>query len=1404
MGSLFYINRINIRKNKVPIFIFFLIYFVIYIFLRLNLNEIFSTKYFKNELKSSSSLPKFENRFLTIYSILTNISQRINFVKNASANYCEDDVAEVAEAIYWAESRQAENQSDHSQIWVENGFNHNVKFKHVFMIQAHKRPSYFKEMIDSLSKVWNISEVLLVISHSAYDEEMNNIVRSIKFCPALQLFYPLRMELFQEKFPDADPEHCNRTCCRPESKRRSIRVSQIAQIKHHWWWKLVQAFEYIDALKNSDFWITLLEEDHYVSPDLYENLKSLIKDKLKFCEECQIIVPGNYFKLPVNKNEPPNEIKIEYWYSSKHNLGMTFSRTFWNELKSRAIPFCTYNDYNWDWTLNHIQTHIARNWKAVVLKSSRVFHIGDCGTHTESNNCNASLEAVKNYIKEINISTYTFRVDEGGRLFANWVTPQPFGAWIDPRDHLLCLWHIHNHAPLIYTAMFCRSQNRGYSRGFSQATRVKIDATTVISDEEDWTECNGGVAFAREEGLSIGATSGEIGDSFSKIGTPCSCLVASIVPSKRLLRSDNAGDDDLDRASSQHLCLDDYDQFGFKIAKKDGENFATVNVNIEDCKLRLRWLAYLEFTFNSTVVEDLTWEKVESFLPRSEELESLVRAGVPHSLRPYVWPRLCGATRRRQQADYAYGDVLNELKKVDDQDDECSITFGQIEKDLMRTLPSNVCFAKADGVGIRRLRRLLRSIALVFPDVGYCQGMGVIAATLLLFLDEENAFWMMCTILDDLLPAGYFSDSLLGSAVDQRIFRLLIADSLPEVDAVFRSHDIEPSLVTLHWFLTLYASSAMPFPLLLRADYSIESHSRDYDAYTEAHRKTRRCARALIDFERHEEDELGFCKNDIIEVLSRRDEHCWIGELNGRRGWFPAKFVELVDDQLRDYSFPLVDDDDDDFAEKITKLVRHQFCTILKTIFEYGMKKCSLLGRPFHPWMFIENVANEEIRKDHLSVHSRLMLSQTFQLDEDGKIFTPEELLYKALQYVNLTHDLARVSSMDVKFRSLICIGLNEQALHLWFELLCTSNGDLVDKWYQPWSFIRSPAWVQLKCELRLLSQFVFKLSSGWELPAVSRKRLGNRPIQESVRDMLGDRCPFRHSKSALGTEIVCQAWLEGRCRKAGCGYRHMKNGKTRSTTPCYWENQPGGCLKQHCVFMHLKPRDKSLSAADYSPPPQQTKASKPCKKRTYDDGRVWINPKLSVSVSVEDDDENANPLKEENNNMKKKAKNNCIEEPNSEHGELELDDLIVNNMDNDVKCGVSFQSNAETKFGKESDSNSERQSLDDIAEEEKHNEEFQADPAADDRQPNGSQNCLHRQQAGVAQLNNKSCITEKKNEENVQISTDNNNDNGKDVQKTNSKLGRAEYEARLLEVLGEDLAKTLAEEGIEFDLNDP
>jgi len=47
----------------------------------------------------------------------------------------------------------------------------------------------------------------------------------------------------------------------------------------------------------------------------------------------------------------------------------------------------------------------------------------------------------------------------------------------------------------------------------------------------------------------------------------------------------------------------------------------------------------------------------------------------------------------------------------------------------------------------------------------------------------------------------------------------------------------------------------------------------------------------------------------------------------------------------------------------------------------------------------------------------------------------------------------------------------SEQVLHLWLETLC-SCVEVVEKWYQPWSFMRSPGWVQIKCELRCVFRF--------------------------------------------------------------------------------------------------------------------------------------------------------------------------------------------------------------------------------------------------------------------------------------------------------------------------------------------
>lgn len=57
-------------------------------------------------------------------------------------------------------------------------------------------------------------------------------------------------------------------------------------------------------------------------------------------------------------------------------------------------------------------------------------------------------------------------------------------------------------------------------------------------------------------------------------------------------------------------------------------------------------------------------------------------------------------------------------------------------------------------MGVRILRDLCR----------YCQGTGMIASSLLLLMEEEDAFWMLSTIVEDILPASYYSSTLLGKS----------------------------------------------------------------------------------------------------------------------------------------------------------------------------------------------------------------------------------------------------------------------------------------------------------------------------------------------------------------------------------------------------------------------------------------------------------------------------------------------------------------------------------------------------------------------------------------------------------------------------------------------------------------
>ena len=81
------------------------------------------------------------------------------------------------------------------------------------------------------------------------------------------------------------------------------------------------------------------------------------------------------------------------------------------------------------------------------------------------------------------------------------------------------------------------------------------------------------------------------------------------------------------------------------------------------------------------------------------------------------------------------------------------------------------------------MERILKCYARRNPYVGYCQGMNFIL-NLLMTLDftEEDCFWIISTILEDIIPLGYYTN-MSGVAVDIKILQIALKLMYPKIDA---------------------------------------------------------------------------------------------------------------------------------------------------------------------------------------------------------------------------------------------------------------------------------------------------------------------------------------------------------------------------------------------------------------------------------------------------------------------------------------------------------------------------------------------------------------------------------------------------------------------------------------------
>ncbi|RKP26648.1 rab-GTPase-TBC domain-containing protein, partial [Syncephalis pseudoplumigaleata] len=173
-----------------------------------------------------------------------------------------------------------------------------------------------------------------------------------------------------------------------------------------------------------------------------------------------------------------------------------------------------------------------------------------------------------------------------------------------------------------------------------------------------------------------------------------------------------------------------------------------------------------------------------------------------------IWLECSGAYDIRQPGYYR--------RLLDTHTDEVSSFMTQIELDVHRTMPDNIFFG-GDGPGVCKLRRVLTAYSWHNPAIGYCQGMNVMAATLLLVFptSEENAFWTLVYLLEHIIPEGYHSHQLMAAQADQRVLEELCRDTAPQLAGHLKACGVDMAAITISWFLSIFAES-MPLEALLR------------------------------------------------------------------------------------------------------------------------------------------------------------------------------------------------------------------------------------------------------------------------------------------------------------------------------------------------------------------------------------------------------------------------------------------------------------------------------------------------------------------------------------------------------------------------------------------------------------
>ncbi|XP_053112521.1 USP6 N-terminal-like protein isoform X3 [Hemicordylus capensis] len=200
------------------------------------------------------------------------------------------------------------------------------------------------------------------------------------------------------------------------------------------------------------------------------------------------------------------------------------------------------------------------------------------------------------------------------------------------------------------------------------------------------------------------------------------------------------------------------------------------------------------------------WEKYKN----TEKFHRRIYKGIPLQLRGEVWSLLLDVPKMKEEMKDYYNTLKTQARGT-------SPDIRQIDLDVNRTYRDHIMFRDRYGVKQQSLFHVLAAYSVYNTEVGYCQGMSHITALLLMYMNEEDAFWALVKLLSGPRHAmhGFFIPGFPKLLRFQEHHDKIMKKFLSKLKQHFDSQEVTTSFYTMKWFFQCFLDRT-PFRLTLR------------------------------------------------------------------------------------------------------------------------------------------------------------------------------------------------------------------------------------------------------------------------------------------------------------------------------------------------------------------------------------------------------------------------------------------------------------------------------------------------------------------------------------------------------------------------------------------------------------